>query len=373
MRMGRKRDRSRSGWPDNLYPCKNGAKYRHPITKKDKWMGTDLPAAKDAARRLNAILMQPNDLVGTVMGRDKTMQDAVDLFRLEDMPSRGWALATAKIHEYRLARIEKDLGNKQLVEITVKDVADYLRVVTDSPRGRQQFRIMLVWLFVGAVQEGWVDENPAEQTRKGAAPRQRDRLTIDAYRLIYQHAPGWLQVAMDLSLQTLLRREDIVSIRRREDVRDGFLFVVPGKTEGSTNVRLKIPISPPIQAIIDRSSDGVVSPYVVHRLPDRARPRELRAVDRVHHTQVLPEQLTRAFAKARDASKAFDGSENPPTFHEIRSLGGALYRETGWSLQQVQALMGHASETMTKLYMEGHEAPWIEVSAGLDVALIGRK
>ena len=373
MRMGRKRDRTRSGWPDNLYPCKNGAKYRHPITKKDKWMGTDLPAAKDAARRLNAILMRSNDLVGAVVGRDKTMQDAIDLFRAEDMPNRGWAPATAKIHEYRLARIEKDWGSRQLVDITVKDVADYLRVVTDSPRGRQQFRIMLVWLFIGAVQEGWVDENPAEQTRKGAAPRQRDRLTIELYWLIHEKAPAWLKIAMDLSLQTLLRREDIVMLRRREDVRDGFLFVVPSKTEGSTNVRLKIPVSAPILAIIDRSSDGIVSPYIVHRLPERARPRELRSVDRVHHTQVLPEQLTRAFAKARDASKAFKDCENPPTFHEIRSLGGALYRAAGWPLPKVQALMGHASETMTKLYMEGHEAPWIEVQAGLDIASIGRK
>lgn len=28
----------------------------------------------------------------------------------------------------------------------------------------------------------------------------------------------------------------------------------------------------------------------------------------------------------------------------------------GWTMQQVQALMGHSSETMTKVYLEGHEA-----------------
>jgi hypothetical protein len=47
----------------------------------------------------------------------------------------------------------------------------------------------------------------------------------------------------------------------------------------------------------------------------------------VHHTQVLPEQVCRTFADARDAAVAagdLAASEHPPTFHEIRSLGGVL-------------------------------------------------
>lgn len=374
MGMGRRRDRSRAGWPDNLYPCKNGSKYRHPVTKKETWMGTDLARAKDAARKLNAILITSgSSLVNSVLGLDKTVADAVEVFRCEDVPHRDWAPATAALNEYRITRILRDMGSKAVDQVTVKDVADYLRAVTDSPRARQQFRLVMVWIFACALQEGWIESNPAEQTRKVKAPRQRVRLTLDGYKAIHARAPAWLQIAMDLSLQTLLRREDIVSLRRREDVRDGFLFVVPSKTEGSTNVRLKIPITPPLQAVLDRAADAVVSPFIVHRLPDKARPREMRAADRTHHTQVLPEQLTRAFADARDASGAFDGIESPPTFHEIRSLGGALYQDAGWTLHQVQALMGHASEAMTKHYLEGHEAPWIEVRAGLDVASIGRK
>ncbi|HEY0661469.1 MAG TPA: tyrosine-type recombinase/integrase [Lysobacter sp.] len=40
-------------------------------------------------------------------------------------------------------------------------------------------------------------------------------------------------------------------------------------------------------------------------------------------------------------------------------------QESGWTLQQVQALMGHSSETMTKAYLEGHDAPWQLVSTGI--------
>ncbi|WP_268961178.1 tyrosine-type recombinase/integrase [Pseudoxanthomonas winnipegensis] len=57
--------------------------------------------------------------------------------------------------------------------------------------------------------------------------------------------------------------------------------------------------------------------------------------------------------------------DHPPTFHEIRSLGGALLRsEKGWTEKQVQALMGHSSEAMTRVYLDGHEVPWSEVSTG---------
>ncbi|MET4616360.1 integrase [Stenotrophomonas sp. 2619] len=62
------------------------------------------------------------------------------------------------------------------------------------------------------------------------------------YAAIWDKAEQWLRLAMDLSLVTLLRREDVVSLKFA-DVRDGYLWVVPQKTEGSTLVKLKIRIS----------------------------------------------------------------------------------------------------------------------------------
>lgn len=141
--------------------------------------------------------------------------------------------------------------------------------------------------------------------------------------------------------------------------------VVPTKTEGSSGVRLQIAIGADLESLLTRARDDVVSPFVVHRLPEKARPQEKRAKSRTHHTQVLPEQLSRAFADARDVA-GIDG-DNPPTFHEIRSLGGALLKEAGWTVQRVQALMGHSSESMTKAYLEGHDAPWQAVTTGISL------
>jgi enterobacteria phage integrase len=263
-----------------------------------------------------------------------------------------------------IRRIETGLGDRELAPLSVKDCATFIRDVTPSARARQQFRLVLGWILACAVEEGWMESNPALATRKFTHERKRARLTIEDYRKIWGKAPAWVQVAMDLSLLTLLRREDVVSLRF-SDARAGSLWVVPSKTEDSSGVRLQIAIGPELEAVLARARDSVVSPFVVHRLPEKARPQDKRAKARTHHTQVLPEQLSRAFADSRDAAEI--AGDNPPTFHEIRSLGGALLQESGWTLQQVQALMGHSSETMTKVYLEGHEAPWKLVVTGISL------
>lgn len=358
--MGRIRTRSRLGWPPNLYPNRGGFKYRHPVTRKEHWMGMDKAKAFAAAKKLNALLMKPVDLVDRVLGHEQSVADAIKVFREDEIPTRDWAPKTAEVYESVIRRIEKGIGDRALSGLSVLDCATFIRDVTPSARSRQQFRLVLGWILTCAVEEGWIDDNPALVTRRFTHKRKRDRLTVEVYKAVHEKAPGWLQIAMDLSLLTLLRREDIATLRF-SDVHDGALWVVPGKTEDSTGIRLKIALSDDLQALLARARDDVVSPFVVHRLPEKARPQGQRAKARQHHNQVLPEQISRAFADARD--EAGIESDHPPTFHEIRSLGGALLRDAGWTLEQVQALMGHSSESMTKVYLDGHEVPWSEVSA----------
>ncbi|MGN6521321.1 MAG: tyrosine-type recombinase/integrase [Dokdonella sp.] len=361
MGMGRQRSSSRAGWPANLYPCKNGFKYRHPVSRKDAWMGTDRARAFEAARKLNALLIPSNDLVARVVARSETLADAIAIFRKDDMPSRRWGEKTALGYDQILRRIERERGTHECSAFSVRECAAYVREATESARGRQQLRLVLSWICACAVEEGWMETNPALQIRKAHFERKRDRLTKDAYEAIWEKAEPWLRNAMDLSLLTLLRREDVVSLRFA-DYHDDALWVVPSKTEGTTGKRLRIAADGALAEVLQRCRDGVLSPYVVHRLPEKARPRELRAKVRDHHTQVLPEQLSRAFAEARDRAEIAGG--NPPTFHEVRSLGIALLREQGWKDEQIQQLAAHSDVAMTTHYLEGHEAPWTNVEAG---------
>ena len=98
--------------------------------------------------------------------------------------------------------------------------------------------------------------------------------------------------------------------------------------------------------------------YLIHRLPEKERSRDLRAKTREHHTQGI--------RQARIAA-GIDG-ENPPTFHEIRSLGGALLRESSWTVEQVQALMTHSEAAITEHYLDGHEVSWTRVRTGIKLS-----
>ena len=360
--MGRARKPGRRDWPQNLYAHRDGFKYRHPITRKEHSMGKDKAKAFAAAKKLNAMLMPSNDLVSKVLTPGETVADAIVVFRRDDVPGRKWAPKTAEVYESVIRRIEAGLGSRPVADVTVKICATFIRDVTESDRARQQFRLVLGWILACAVEEGWIDSNPALATRRFQHERKRVRLTLDVYRAIWDQAAPWLRNAMDLSLVTLLRREDVVTVKFA-DVRDGNLWVVPSKTEGSTNVRLQIATAGPLADLLKRCKDDVASPFVIHRLPEKARPSDKRAKTRKHHTQVLPEQLSRAFAAARDAAGV--GGDAPPTFHEIRSLGGALLRDAGWTTEQIQALMGHGNASMTEHYLGGHEAPWQPVTTGI--------
>nr|WP_155760412.1 tyrosine-type recombinase/integrase [Stenotrophomonas maltophilia] len=360
--MGRVRKPGRRDWPQNLYAHRDGFKYRHPITRKEHSMGKDKAKAFAAAKKLNAMLMPSNDLVSKVLTPGETVADAIVVFRRDDVPGRKWAPKTAEVYESVIRRIEAGLGSKPVADVTVKVCATFIREVTESDRARQQFRLVLGWILACAVEEGWIDTNPALATRRFQHERKRVRLTLDVYRAIWDQAAPWLRNAMDLSLVTLLRREDVVTVKFT-DVRDGHLWVVPSKTEGSTNVRLQIAAAGPLADLLKRCKDDVASPFVIHRLPEKARPSDKRAKTRKHHTQVLPEQLSRAFAAARDAAGIT--GDAPPTFHEIRSLGGALLRDAGWTTEQIQALMGHGNASMTEHYLGGHEAPWQPVTTGI--------
>lgn len=214
-----------------------------------------------AAKKLDALLIPGNDLVDRVLTPAETVADAIKVFRTDDIPGRKWAPKTAEVYESVIRRIEAGLGSTPVADVTVKACATFIREVTESERARQQFRLVLGWILACAVEEGWIDTNPALATRKFSHSRKRERLSIEVYRAIWDAAPQWVRNAMDLSLLTLLRREDVVSARFA-DVRDGALWVVPSKTECSTNVRLQIATTGPLGDLLARCRDAVVSPYL---------------------------------------------------------------------------------------------------------------
>ncbi|WP_051326405.1 hypothetical protein [Aliagarivorans taiwanensis] len=145
-------------------------------------------------------------------------------------------------------------------------------------------------LFGYACDAGIMRDNPASQKMKfpKKAPKARRRLTAEDFLAIYNAAEPWLQVAMDLSLQTGTARLETARIRYNlerpqkgvcgcmwyKEPQNGVygkLFIHRQKTEENEASWVAIPIGGRLKVIIDRSVDDVDSPYVVHRPEGRVR------------------------------------------------------------------------------------------------------
>lgn len=159
---------------------------------------------------------------------------------------------------------------------------------------------------------------------------------------------------------------------RTSDYRDGWLYVIRDKVAGDTDVAfIRIRLTPELDDIKRRAmADGVLTDYLVHRRPQRQVPSQ--RAKRPHWAAVVPTEVTRVFQEVRDATGRWDciAPRARPTFHEIRSLGARTYRSAGYSEQYIQALMTHANQRTTSIYLEGGKLTdehYHQVEAGLSL------
>ncbi|WP_221801863.1 tyrosine-type recombinase/integrase [Oceanobacter mangrovi] len=368
------RMRVHRGLEPNLY--KNQSKgrtyyrYKHPLTGQLHSMGTNLAKANAAARILNAkLLPDDEDLAAKVLAHgDIPFAELVARYRTDVISQKKAAAGTLQAYHYRLNRLEQDLGSRPVRSFTVKDCADYL----DANFSRNPYikhRTTLVELFRYAIVKGIRETNPAEITYASTPDqKERQRMTVEQYKILHQAAPEWLKIAMELALLTLLGRWEITHAKFA-DIHDGALWIVREKSKEHEWAHLRIALTPELESIISRARrSGVASPYLVHRRPIRAKPNK----DTDHWTQFAPNTFTAEFRKLRDSLDTFQSipSEQRPTFHEIRALGSHLYEKAGFSRDYVQRLMAHADPKMTEHYQTGHGKKWVEVEAGLSLKTI---
>lgn len=358
--------------------AKSGAvyyRYRHPISGQRTSLGVDREKAVKAAVALNAHFAQQlmdsqsERLVGRVIADRQTIGDFLKVFENEILPSRrskkGQGLAEKTIREYSimLRTISNEFGHLSWGSATLEKVSAFLDRL--PARSSNAHRSLLIQIWRHAIAKGKVvpPTNTPEMTITKDHVVERRPLTLEWYQLIHDAADPWFQNAMDLALHTLQRREDIVLYRfdaiQTKDNRT-YLPVRQMKTDHTSDMgRLLLPIGPELEAIISRCRDDVLSPYMVHKTPIKRRREYLDKKD--HWTAVTPEMLTREFARMRDKTGICAGlkPEQGTTFHEIRALGGELYRQAGWTNEAIQRLLGHSTEKMTRHYLDKHMEQWI--------------
>jgi len=263
-------------------------------------------------------------------------------------------------------RFRKQFEGKTVDQITIRMVAEMLDALT--PRTANQCRALLTDIFNHAASKGLCPDNPAASTINRIEKKLRKRHTVEGLKAIREKSPAWLQNAIDLALITAQRRTDILDMRF-DGVREGHLYVVQKKTAKASDAAwIRFRVTPELQAVISRCRDDVVSPYLVHRKPDRLKQKQAQTKD--HWTKVEERYLTRAFKDARDAAECYKGwkEEEMPGFHEVRALSLHLYKKAG---KDGQKIAGHASEGMTRNYQRDHEEiVWAEAIPDLNISEI---
>lgn len=289
----------------------------------------------------------------------------LDIFE-KVLSERQLSKVTSNFYRLRLNHIRKQLGYQPIKALAINHISEFLWQY--PPCASNQYRGLLADIFKHAIGMGYADHNPAHSTIPRISKKKRQRMTLEGFKSIYSCAPFWLQNAMDLAVQTLQRRNYICNMRFK-DIENGCLKVIQEKTKKHGSAAfLMIDIETPLQKVINTCRhDAIVSPFLIHRLPDKLMQQNLRLSNRKHITQVLPDYLTKEFNKAREESgfyRHLDVREQP-SFHEIRALGAKLYSNAGID---PQSLLGHTTKKMTDEYLAGHENSWTKVKAGLTLS-----
>lgn len=262
------------------------------------------------------------------------------------------------------------------VDIDLEHVNLYLKKYHANGSAEVQNRkvMFLKKLFSYAVDESIMLENPATRKKlKKLDDKKRQRLSLKDFLRIKNNAPLWLQTAMELSLQTSQARLEVSRIKYSikspnygesgcvwfDTPKNGIygnLYINRQKTKHKEAAHISIPIGEELKKIIDRSRDHILSPYVVHRLPEKANKKN-KNVD--HYTQIDASYLSKAFSAIRDKLGVMDNLPKAyrATFHEIRALSAHLFEQQGVNPQM---RMAHSDEKSTKVYTKNH-MEWVEV------------
>lgn len=359
----RRRRRVNQSLPSNLYREKHKGRiyyrYRDPVTGKRTGFGTDLTEAVKAALHLNAKRMPPapTALVARVEGTDGSMGAWLDRYWQICETDRDLSANTLRSRKSMIKGIRGQFGAYPVSEIDTRQIADFVNAIRNAGKARsaQAYRSTLIDVFKAAIAEGWAKSNPVEVTYSHTVKVQRNRLILEAFNTILKaaesHREPYVANSLLLALVTAQRVEDIAGMRF-DQVTDDWLHVEQGKTGNKIRIGLGVrlqAVNLTVGDVVSRCRDRVLSRHLIHHTRSfRGAP----AGSQVHQNTV-----SRGFQWARERSGlTWDGP--PPTFHEIRSLAGRLYKDQG---SDPQAILGHKDARTTAIYTDNRGAEWVEV------------
>lgn len=254
---------------------------------------------------------------------DKTFAVIAERYQRDVLKTKS--VRTQDDYRKSIAILQPVFGAMPIDAITPADVREYLdRRGQKAPVRANREKAMLSTLFNHAREWGYTSTpNPCAGVR-GFRERGRDRYVEDEeFSAVWEAASAPVRDAMDIAYLTGQRPADVLKMRR-DDVRDGFLYVTQNKT--GQKLRVKI--------------DGKLEDVLARIL---ASPNARAGATLIQNEKGEPltyNTLRFGFERAREVAGVH---------FQFRDLRAKAATDTG-SLPQSQALLGHRSRAMTEHY-----------------------
>lgn len=313
--MGRKRTVNKD-LPRGMH-LKGGRYYHVTSTLPRKWtpLGADRPQALIAWARIEGTEPDPSARTFEVVAL-RYVRDVV--------PTK--APRTRRDNLRELENLKAVFGKVLIDAIKPFHVRQYLDKRGEKAKARANREKALLSHIINKAREwGYSDAPNPCQGVKGFTEAGRDRYVTDAeFQAVWTAAHPTVRDAMDLALLTGQRPADVLKLKR-EDIRDGALWVVQNKTKA----KRAIEITGELKAVIERITTRPRVRYSAFLIQDDdGRPLGVHA-------------LRSRFDKARKAAGvAFQ-------FRDIRAKTASDTGDLGHS----QKLLGHKNRDMTEHYV----------------------
>ncbi len=315
--MGRRRTTNKGkGLPARMH-VKRGLYYHVSSTAPRKWtaLGPDRARALLEWARLEGTEPDPEVRTFDMIAR-----------RYERDVLPGKAVRTQRDNLKELERLRAVFGPVLIENIKPHHVRAYLDKRGQAAKARaNREKALLSHIFNRAREWGYTDAPNPCQGVKGFTEAGRDRYVTDAeFAAVHAKADQTLRDAMDLALLTGQRPADVLKIKR-EDIRDGALFVAQNKTGAKRAIEIVGELAELLERIAARPRERL-SAFLVQ--DDNGRPLSMHA-------------LRSRFDKARRAAGVS---------FQFRDIRAKTASDTG-DLAHSQRLLGHRNRDMTEHYV----------------------
>ncbi|KZS61218.1 tyrosine-type recombinase/integrase [Mycobacterium pseudokansasii] len=279
---------------------------------------------------------------------------------------------TVEHYESMLAdHIYPTFGSRPVRDITMQAVDRwYARTLTDKPTLRAHcYSLLRTILETARTRDRLIDINPA--MIRGAGTTQRKikpkPATLDELAVLESEMPERLQLMVTLAAWCALRFGELVELRRGDiDIDEAVVRIRRAAVRVDGGWKLGDPKSDAGQR--DVAIPPHIVPAAVKHLADHVKPESDALLFPAKAGGYLqPSSLYRHFYKARATAKRPD-----LRWHDLRHSGAVLAAQTGATLAELMARLGHSTPQAAMRYQHAAQGRDQAIAAALSVLAAGK-